>query len=63
MAVSGCTGHLLDTERVFAYRLLRISRGDETVMTGFDEQSYIVGHTAHHLDVLGERYSLLTTRT
>ncbi len=34
-------GHLLDTERVFAYRLLRISRGDETVMPGFDETSYV----------------------
>jgi len=33
-------GHLLDTERVFAYRLLRISRGDETVLPGFDETSY-----------------------
>jgi hypothetical protein len=33
-------GHLLDTERVFAYRLLRISRGDVTAMPGFDERSY-----------------------
>ena len=29
-------GHLLDTERVFAYRLLRISRGDVTELPGFD---------------------------
>jgi hypothetical protein len=34
-------GHLLDTERVFAYRLLRISRGDKTAMPGFDENSYV----------------------
>ena len=34
-------GHLLDTERVFAYRLLRISRGDVTMMPGFDETSYV----------------------
>jgi hypothetical protein len=33
-------GHLLDTERVFAYRLLRISRGDVTELTGFDETTY-----------------------
>jgi hypothetical protein len=33
-------GHLLDTERVFAYRLLRISRGDVTEPPGFDETSY-----------------------
>lgn len=34
-------GHLLDTERVSACRLLRISRGDETAMPGFDENSYV----------------------
>src|SRR2546427_6304243 len=34
-------GHLLDTERVFACRLLRISRGDVTVLPGFDERSYV----------------------
>ena len=34
-------GHLLDTERVFGYRLLRISRGDVTPMPGFDETSYV----------------------
>lgn len=107
-------GHLVDTERVFAYRLLRISRGDETELPGFDENRYvpeghfnlrtienlmseftlqrastvalvngippaawprvgtangfrtsaraiayiIVGHTAHHLVLLRERYRL-----
>jgi hypothetical protein len=33
-------GHLLDTERIFAYRLLRISRGDVTELPGFDETVY-----------------------
>jgi hypothetical protein len=33
-------GHLLDTERVFVYRLLRISRGDMTELPGFDETMY-----------------------
>jgi DinB family protein len=33
-------GHLLDAERVFAYRLLRISRGDATELPGFDETIY-----------------------
>jgi hypothetical protein len=33
-------GHLLDTERVWAYRLLRISRGDATELPGFDETRY-----------------------
>jgi hypothetical protein len=107
-------GHLLDTERVFAYRMLRISRGDTTELPGFDDVSYaeagqfnartvgdlvtefrlqrastlalangipqdswsrfgttngsrtsaraivyiILGHTAHHLTILEQRYHL-----
>jgi hypothetical protein len=34
-------GHLSDTERVFAYRALRIGRGDITPLPGFDDQAYI----------------------
>ena len=34
-------GHLADAERVFAYRLLRVARGDETPMPGFDEQAWV----------------------
>jgi uncharacterized damage-inducible protein DinB len=33
-------GHLADTERVFAYRLMRIARGDTTPLPGFDENAY-----------------------
>ncbi len=34
-------GHLIDTERIFAYRMLRISRGDPTPLPGFDENAYV----------------------
>ena len=34
-------GHLLDTERVFACRLLRISRGDPIALSGFDDDAYV----------------------
>jgi uncharacterized damage-inducible protein DinB len=107
-------GHLADVERIFAYRLLRISRGDGTPLPSFDENAYVpaarfdarslrslvdefravrqstlalveglpqdgwakrgeasggtisaralayilVGHVAHHLGVLRERYGL-----
>ena len=34
-------GHLIDGERMFAYRLLRISRGDETPIEGFEQDVYI----------------------
>jgi hypothetical protein len=33
-------GHLIDSERIFAYRLLRIARGDATPLPGFDENAY-----------------------
>jgi hypothetical protein len=111
--VKEVVGHLLDTERVFAYRLLRISRDDVTALPGFDNRYVpegqfndrpiggllseftlqrastaalahgipqaawtrvgtangfrtsaraliyiILGHTAHHLKVLRERYGL-----
>jgi hypothetical protein len=113
-SVKEVLGHLCDTERIFSYRLLRISRGDPTPLPGFDENAYvpearfderplpmllaelravrhsttalieglpsnvwtrrgvcnqqpitaralayaIVGHVAHHLEVLRERYGL-----
>jgi len=34
-------GHVVDAERIFAYRLLRIARGDETPLAGFDENAYV----------------------
>ncbi|WP_123041187.1 DinB family protein [Cohnella candidum] len=34
-------GHIPDTERVMSYRLLRISRGDETPLPGFDQDLFI----------------------
>lgn len=39
-------GHITDTERIFAYRLLRVARGDETPLPGFDENAYVVSAEA-----------------
>ena len=33
-------GHLIDGERMFGYRALRISRGDETPLEGFEQDLY-----------------------
>ena len=33
-------GHVIDAERVFAYRALRFARGDATPLPGFDEQEW-----------------------
>ena len=32
--------HILDTERVFAYRALRVARNDQTQLPGFDQDDY-----------------------
>src|SRR5262249_44236610 len=34
-------GHVSDAERIFSYRLLRIARGDETPLPGFEQDGYI----------------------
>lgn len=33
--------HLIDAERIFAYRALRFSRNDKTGLPGFDENNYV----------------------
>lgn len=34
-------GHLIDAERVFAYRAMRFARNDQTELPGFDENHYV----------------------
>jgi uncharacterized damage-inducible protein DinB len=34
-------GHMIDAERIFSYRLLRIARGDATPLPGFEENDYV----------------------
>ena len=36
-------GHMIDTERVFAYRALCFARGDAGPFPGFDENAYVAG--------------------
>jgi uncharacterized damage-inducible protein DinB len=40
-SVKEVLGHLTDAERIFAYRLMRIARGDATPLPGFDENAYV----------------------
>jgi uncharacterized damage-inducible protein DinB len=40
-SVKEVLGHITDTERIFAYRLLRIARGDSTPLPGFDQDPYV----------------------
>ena len=40
--------HLIDGERIFGYRALRISRGDETPIEGFEQDGYIENSNANN---------------
>ncbi len=41
LTIKELLGHLIDGERVFSYRALRISRGDQTPLAGFDQNLFI----------------------
>lgn len=53
--------HLIDGERMFAYRLFRISRGDKTPIEGFEQDGYIENANANGRSFgdLLEEFSLL----
>lgn len=44
-------GHMTDTERIMSYRLLRIGRGDQTPLAGFEENEYIEGSEFDQLPI------------
>lgn len=41
--------HIVDGDRIFTYRLLRIARGDKTPLPGFDEGEYAKTAGVEHL--------------
>jgi hypothetical protein len=40
-SVKEALGHMIDTERIMAYRALRIARHDRTPMEGFEQDDYV----------------------
>src|SRR5256885_1481813 len=40
-SVKEVLSHLIDGERMFAYRALRVARGDKTPIEGFEQDGYI----------------------
>jgi DinB superfamily len=44
-SVREVVGHMIDGERVFSYRALRFSRGDQTPLPGFEENQYVAAST------------------
>jgi uncharacterized damage-inducible protein DinB len=57
--------HLIDCERIFAYRALRIARKDKTPLPGFDENLFAQNSGANKRKILGivKEYSLLRAST
>lgn len=43
--------HITDTERIMAYRALRISRGDQTPLAGFEQEDYVKALKIDHLGI------------
>ena len=50
-SVKEVIGHMADAERIFAYRLLRIARGDKTPLPSFDENEYAQTSNADRRDI------------
>jgi hypothetical protein len=49
--------HMIDTERIFAYRALRVARNDQTPLPGFEQDDYVANGPVDHLtykDMLDE---------
>ncbi|MGB7924273.1 MAG: DinB family protein [Pyrinomonadaceae bacterium] len=40
-SVKELVGHMIDTERIFAYRAMRFARNDKTALPGFEQDDYI----------------------
>jgi DinB superfamily len=53
-SINEVMGHLNDVERVFSYRLLRVSRNDVTPLPGFEQEDYVrmAGFENYSLDDL-----------
>ena len=57
--------HLIDAERIFAYRALRIARNDKTALHGFEENDYVIEAEADDRSIssLLEEYKMVRNST
>ena len=57
--------HVMDTERIFAYRALCIGRGDQTPLPGFEQDDYVLPSNANARDLANmlEEYEAIRKAT
>ena len=58
-------GHLIDDERIFAYRALCVARGDPRPLPGFDENDYVAaaGFQSRTMQSLVDEYRIVRQST
>jgi len=54
--------HLIDSERVFAYRAMCFARGEKSSLPGFDENAYAERATAEHRSLIAMKEELRALR-
>jgi uncharacterized damage-inducible protein DinB len=54
-------GHIIDTERILAYRAMRFARKDKTILSGFDENAFVANanFNARTLYELGHEFAIV----
>jgi uncharacterized damage-inducible protein DinB len=54
--------HIIDTERIFSVRALRIARGDQTAIPGFDHEPYVETAAADNRSLMSIIQEFITVR-
>lgn len=64
-SIKELVGHIIDSERIFAYRALRIGRGDETPIEGFEQDLYVENGNFDdcYLENLAEEFAIVRQST
>jgi hypothetical protein len=64
-SVNEMIGHMIDTEKIFAYRALRFARADATPLAGYEQDDYVRNSTfnSYPLSELATEFELVRKST